>query len=691
MSTEAASPASNPLLVDSPLPFGYPSFDRIESTHFAPAYATAMAAKRAEIAAIVADPAPPTFANTVIALERAGQLLDRVNRTFANLNGTITDPLLQNVEATTSPQLAALNDEIYLHPTLFARVSAVHAQLTAGDIELDIESRRLVEKTHTQFIRAGAQLDDAGQRRLREINTELATLQTTFRQNVLAEVNAAAVFVDDAAELDGLRPEAVAAAAADAAADGQPGRYKLALTNTSNQPVLDRLSHRPLRERIHTVSLARGSSGGPYDNREVVLRIARLRAERAQLLGYPHHAAYRLAESTAGATAAVNERLASLAAPAAANARREAAALQEAIAADGQDFALQAWDWSFYTEQVRTKRFDYDENALRPYLELDRVLHDGVFHAATQLYGLTFKPRPDLPVYHPDVRVWEVFDRDGSTLAFFIGDFYARSSKRGGAWMNSYVVQSMLLGTHPVVGNHQNISKPPDGEPTLMTWDEVKTMFHEFGHALHGMLSDVTYPQFSGTSVPRDFVEFPSQVNEMWRDWPAVLEHYAVHHATGEPIPAALLARIEAATTFNQGYATSEYLAAAILDQAWHQRGPDALPATIDEVLPFESAALQAAGLDFAPVPSRYRTTYFSHTFGGGYSAAYYSYIWSEVLAADSVDWFKANGGLDRAAGDHFRATLLSRGEADDPMDEVQAFLGREVRIEPLLKKRALD
>ena len=688
----AAAPVpTNPLLVESPLPFGYPQFDLYQSEHFGPAMAVAMAEKRREIAAIATNPAPATFENTVVALETVGPTLTRINRIFSNLKSAHTNDVLDAVDAETAPQFAALSDEIFLNPNLFARVESVLARHAAGELQLDPESTRLLTRTHQDFVRAGARLDETAQARLREINAEIATLQTTFRQNVLGEVNASAVFVESAGELAGLSPAAIAAAAAAAEADGKPGQFKITLTNTSGQPPLASLENRALRERIHHVSLARGSSGGEFDNRQIVLDLTRLRAERAQLLGYAHHAANRLEVNTAQTTEAVNQRLARLAVPAAANARREAVALQAAIEADGHDFELQAWDWDFYTERVRAERFDYDENELRPYLELDRVLTDGVFYAATQLFGITFKPRPDLPVYHPDVRVWEIFDADGSTLAYFLGDFYARPSKRGGAWMNSYVVQSRLLGAQPVIANHQNIPAPAEGEPTLMTWGAVNTMFHEFGHALHGMFSDVQYPQFAGTSVPRDYVEFPSQVNEMWRDWPSVLENFAVHHETGEPIPADLLAKIEAASKFNQGFATSEYLAASIVDQAWHQLGPDELPDTIEEVMPFEAAVLQKAGLAFGPVPPRYRTTYFSHTFAGGYSAAYYSYIWSEVLDADSVEWFKANGGLTRANGDHFRNTLLSRGESIDPMQQVRDFLGRETRIEPLLERRGLN
>ena len=437
-------------------------------------------------------------------------------------------------------------------------------------------------------------------------------------------------------------------------------------------------------------SLARGSRGGEHDNREVIVRIAALRAERAALLGYPHHAAYVLEEQTAQTIAAVDERLAALAPKAVENARREARDLETLARSEGADLEIAAWDWSYYTEKLRAERFSFDESQLRPYFEMNGVLENGVFHAANRLYGLRFEERPELPVYHPDTRIWEVFEEDGTPLGLFLGDFYARPSKRGGAWMNAYVSQSRLLGTGPVVANHLNIPKPPDGEPTLLTFDEVITLFHEFGHALHGLFSDVRYPYFSGTSVPRDFVEYPSQVNEMWATWPEVLANYAVHHETGEPIPQDLLDRVLAARAFNQGFQTTEYLAATLLDLAWHRLGVSETP-DADGVLAFEEAALEAAGVAFSPVPPRYRTTYFSHIWGGGYSAGYYSYIWSEVLDADSVEWFRETGGLLRENGDHFRATLLSKGGSVEAMDLYRRFRGRDARVEPLLERRGLN
>ncbi len=688
LSLPAQAMNDNPLLQPSPLPFSFPQFDLIQSEHFAPAFEAAIEAKRRDVQAIVDQSAEPTFDNTIAALERAGTQLAHIDRIFSNLSGAHTNEVLDAVDARFAPQLAALDDEIYLNPVLFARVATIHDQLDA--LDLDPESRRFAEYTYTQFVRAGAKLDPAAKARMTEINAELATLKTQFRQNVLKEVNASSLLLDTRAELDGLSDAAITAAAEAAAKAGHEGKFLLTLQNTSGQPPLASLTDRDVRARLLAASLARGTRGNDYDTRMLVARTARLRAERARLLGYDSYAAYALEERTAKTVDAVNAMLGRLAPAAAANVRQEIAALQEAIVADGHDFTLAAHDWEFYAAKVRAARFDYDEEELRPYLELERVLVDGVFFAAHQLYGLSFKERPDLPVYHPDVRVWEIFDTDGTTLAFFLGDFYARPSKRGGAWMNSYSIQSHLLGGRPVIGNHLNIEKPADGEPTLLTWDETNTLFHEFGHALHGMFSDVTYPSFAGTSVPRDFVEYPSQVNEMWRDWPSILAHYAVHYRTGEPIPGDLLEKIKAAAKFNQGYATAEYLAAAMLDQAWHQLAPEEVPATPADVLAFEQAALADAGLLIEAVPPRYRSTYFSHVFSGGYPAGYYSYIWSEVLDADSVEWFKAHGGLTRANGDHFRRTLLSRGESKDPMQLFEDFAGRPPRVEPLLERRGL-
>jgi len=489
--------------------------------------------------------------------------------------------------------------------------------------------------------------------------------------------------------LEGLSEAQIEAAASEAASRGLEGKYALTLMNFSSQPQLAQLARRDVREKLTWRSLMRGSRGNEFDNREIVATVLRLRAEKANMLGYATHADYVLEERTAKTVDAVQGMLGRLSPVAVANARKEGADLQAMInAVEEQPFELKAWDWPYYTEMVRQQRYSFDESQIKPYFELESVLVNGVFYAAEKVYGITFKERPDLPTYHPDARTWEVSDADGETLALFIGDFYARPSKRGGAWMNAYVSQSHLLGTRPVVANHQNIPKPPEGEPTLMTMDEVTTMFHEFGHALHGMFSDVRYPGQAGTSVPRDFVEYPSQVNEMWSTWPEILENYARHYQTGERIPQELLDRVIEAEKFNEGYRTTEYLASSVLDMCFHTLPTDQIPSA-DEILAVEERCLRDAGFDYAPVPPRYRTTYFSHIMGG-YSAGYYSYIWSEVLDADSVKWFKENGGLTRENGDHFRATLLSKGSSKDAMELFRDFTGRDPDLQPLLERRGL-
>lgn len=684
----AADMTDNPLLVESSLPYRYPHFDKIRDEHFAPAYEAGMAENAREMEKIANNPAAPTFENTIVAMERAGATLERVSQIFGNLNGTITNPKLQTVEKEMAPKLAAHGDAIRLNPALFKRIQTLYE--TRELLGLDAESKRVIERSYRDFVRAGARLSSGDKEKLKAINSELASLRPAFSQNILKEVNASAVLVENKAELDGLSENGIASAAAAAKAAGHEGKYLIILMNTSGQPPLAELKNRALRERIHKASLARNSKGGEFDNRAAVAKTAKLRAERAKLLGYENHAIYELEEQTAQKVDRVNQLMAQLAPAAVANARKEAEELQKLIDAEKGGFQLAAWDWAFYAEKARKARFAFDESEIRPYMEINRVLVDGVFFAATRLYGITFKERKDLPKYHPDTSVWEVFNEDGSPLALFIVDWYARPSKRGGAWMNAYVSQSYLTSELPVVANHLNIPKPPDGEPTLLTWDEVTTAFHEFGHALHGMFSAVKYPRFSGTSVPRDFVEYPSQVNEMWADWPEILENYARHHKTGERIPKELLEKVRAAAKFNQGFATTEYLAAALLDQAWHQITADAVPSA-DGVIKFEEAALKKAGVAFDPVPPRYRTTYFSHIFASGYSAGYYSYIWSEILDADTVDWFRENGGLKRENGDRFRTILLSRGGSVEAMDMFRAFRGREPEIGPLLKRRGLD
>jgi len=682
----SAPQPANPFFEQSTLPYAMPPFDRIRDEHFAPALERGMAEQRKEMDAIANSKEAPTFENTIVAMEKTGDLLERAGAVFSNLFAANTNDTLNALQSDFAPKYAAHLDAILLNDKLFKRVKALYD--TRAELGLDAESTRLIERYHTDFVRAGARLGEADKEALKKLNGELASLQSTFGQNVLKETNASALVVDTREELAGMSEAEIDSAAAAAKAAGHDGKFMITLQNTSQQPALAVLSHRPTRERLFKASITRGSRGGEFDNRGVALKMAKLRAERARLLGYPTHAAYGLEDQTAKTTEAVNKLLGDLAPAAVANAKKEAADLQAIIDAEGGDFKLEAWDWDFYAEKLRKQRYEFDADQLKPYFELDSVLVNGVFHAANKLYGLTFKERKDLPVYHPDVRVWEVFDADGEPLALFLGDYYARPSKRGGAWMNAYVPQSGLFDRKPVVANHQNIPKPAAGSPTLLTMDEVGTAFHEFGHALHGMFSDVRYPRFAGTQVPRDFVEYPSQVNEMWATWPEVLANYAKHHETGEPIPQALIDKVQAADKFNQGYATTEYLAASLLDQRWHQLAPDQIPG---DALAFEAKALQEAGIDLPMVPPRYRTTYFSHIFAGGYSAGYYAYLWSEVLDADTVEWFKEQGGLKRESGDTFRRALLSRGGSDDAMKLFEAFRGRPPEIAPLLKRRGLD
>jgi peptidyl-dipeptidase Dcp len=683
--------AGNPFFSESPLPLHYPQFDKIKDSDFAPGFDRGMAEQLKEVQAIAGNAEAPTFDNTIIALEQSGQILSRTSTVFFSLVGVDTNDARKALQAEYAPKLAAHRDAISLDPALFARIQQLYD--TRDSLGLDAEGVRLIERYHTGFVRAGAKLSDADKAHLKAINGELAKLGTQFSQNVLAEVNDSAVVVDTKEELAGLTDEQIGAAAAAAKAKGLEGKYVIALLNTTGQPPEAQLHNRALRERLHQASIVRGSRGNPYDNTAIVSQVLKLRAEKAKMLGYPTYAAYVLADETAKTPEAVNAMLTQLAPPAVANAKREGAAIQAMIdkeqAAKGEPtFALQPWDWAYYTEKVRAEKYDFDESQLKPYLEMKNVLENGVFYAAGQLYGLSFKQRTDLPVYHPDVLVYDVYNADGSQLAIFLADMYARPSKRGGAWMNSYVQQSALTGNLPIVANHLNITKPASG-PTLLTWDEVTTTFHEFGHALHGMFSHVKYPYFSGTSVPRDFVEFPSQVNEMWSDWPSVLANYAKHYQTGAPMPKALLDKVLATSKFNQGFATTEYLGSAMLDQSWHQIGADKIPEA-GGVVAFEAAALKANGTDYAPVPPRYRTPYFSHIMGG-YAAGYYAYIWSEVLDANTVEWIKANGGLTRANGDRFRATLLSQGGSKDALQLFRDFTGKEPKIEPLLKRRGLD
>ncbi len=685
----------NPFAAPSSLDHGLPPFDRITEEHLRPAFLAGMAEHRAEVAAVSSDPAAPTCANTLDTLERSGALLGRVSHVFFNLLGSDATDGLRAIEAEVAPLLSAHRDAVLMDAGVFARVTSLRESIGADDDAgvVTPEQARLVERYHLDAVRAGAALDTDDQQRLRELNSELSVRSTEFRNRLSADTNDLAVHVTDASELDGLAPDALAAAAAAAAGRGLDG-HLLTLVLPTGQPALASLHDRGLRERLHRAATSRGRRGNDHDTRQALTRIAALRAQRAALLGYPDHASYVVADQTAGSVDAVLDMLGSLVEPAVANARAEAEALAVRLHADGVEGDLQPWDWAYYAAQEAQERFSSDAAALRPHFELSRVVRDGVFAAAEGLYGLTFLPRPDLPTYHPDVVTYEVFDgpvgAPGDGTALFVADWYARDSKRGGAWMSSFVDQSHLLGQRPVVVINLNIARPPDGRPTLLTLDELRTTFHEFGHVLHGLLSDVRYPRLSGTSVPRDFVEFPSQVNEMWAWDAGLLARYAVHHETGEPLSAQALDGVAASQSFGQGHDTTELLAAALLDQAWHRLRADDDPVAPEDVDAFESAALRGFAIELAALPPRYGSTYFAHVFAGGYSAGYYSYLWSEVLDADTVDWFTERGGLTRENGEVFRRELLSRGGTVDPMAAFAAVVGRAPDSRPLLERRGL-
>ena len=672
----------NPFAKPSALPFELPPFDRIHDQDYAPAFKAGMALQLAEIANIAGNPEPATFDNTVVAMERSGELLNRVNLAFSNLISANSDDALLTLETDITPKLARHEDEIYLNAKLFARIDALYDQ--RDRLQLDPESRQLLERYHIDFLRAGARLGAAEQRKLRRLNQQIAALTTKFRQNVLKAGSSGAIVVDDVAQLDGLSPEQLSSAAAAARERKLPGHWLIALQNTTTQPWLAQLKNRALRERIYRASIER-ARGGKYDNTVVITRLVRARAERAHLLGYASYAAYALEDQTAQDPAAAEKLLQQIGDAALRAARRDAAELQQLAG-----FAPQPWDWQYYAEQLRRQRYDFDDARIKPYFELNRVIEDGVFYAAHELYGLNFRERHDLPVYEPDVRVFEVSDADGSPLALFLGDYYARDGKQGGAWMDNFVNQSTLLGQKAVVANHLNFPKPEPGEPTLLSFDDVIALFHEFGHALHGMLSNVRYPYLSGTSVPNDFVEYPSQFNEMWAREPAVVAHFARHYQTGEPLPAALLEQVIASQQFDEGFRALEYVEAALTDLAIHQLPAEGVPAA-DQLLAFESTALKTRGLDYAPIPPRYHFPYFLHIFSNDYAARYYSYLWSEVLARDTGAWIHAHGGLTRANGEVLRAKILSRGRSEEPQLLFRDFYGGPPDVGPLIEYRRLQ
>ncbi|GLI28861.1 peptidyl-dipeptidase Dcp [Agromyces rhizosphaerae] len=675
----------NPLLTPSTLPYQLPPFAEIREEHYEPALEQGMAEQLAEVRAITEQVEAPTFANTMLPLELSGQTLRRVLEVFSNQSSADSTPTLDALEEEFAPRIAAHEDAIRLDPALHRRIDALHAAI--DDLDLDPESRYLLERTHREFTLAGAGLGPAETERLKELNQRLSTLSTRFEKRLHADTNELAVHTEDPADLAGLSDGERSAAAAAAAERGLDG-YLVTLVLPTGQPWLSSLTNESMRDRVMEASRSRGSRGNEHDTREVLLELVRLRAERARLLGFADHAAYITADQTAGTPEAVAEMLGSLAPAAARNARAERERLAAVAAAIPGARPIEASDWAFYSEQVRARDYAVDTAAMRPYFELERVLHDGVFFAATELFGIRFTERDDLVAYHPDARVFEVHEEDGSPVGLFVADVYTRDSKRGGAWMNPIVTQSTLLGTLPVVVNNLNVPKPPAGEPTLLTYDETRTLFHEFGHALHGLFGQTAYPKLSGTSVYRDFVEFPSQVNEMWMLWPEVLANYAVHHETGERMPQELVDRLLAAEQWGEGHGTVEYLAAAMLDQAWHRLAADDV---VDDVAAFEARALADAGLDDPLVPPRYSSTYFAHTFAGGYSAGYYSYIWSEVLDADTVEWFREHGGLTRENGERFRRRLLGVGGGGDPLEAYRDFRGRDAELEPLLRRRGLD
>ncbi|WP_420175087.1 M3 family metallopeptidase [Luteococcus sp. OSA5] len=680
----------NPLIATSSRPFGLPDFSAVRSLHYREAIELGMDEQRAEIEQIVQNPEAADVENTVVALERSGRTLKRASRFFFNQSAADSNDELRQLESELAPKLAAHSDAIRLDSALFERVAAVHAQL--GSLDLDEETRRLVELTHLDFVMAGAALDDQSKQRLRELNQELSSLTTQFQRNLLADTNDSAVLFTDRAELDGLNEGQLSACAQAAAERGLEG-WLVTHSLFTDHPYNAQLTCRESRRRIYEASIARCSRGNEHDNTALVQRITALRAERAGLLGHPNHVSAVLTDQTARTPEAIDQMIYPLAGPALANLQREAQVLQQhldehQLTQGEQGYPLQPWDWSYWAEQVRAERYDVDTAALRPWFSYEKVLVDGVFWAATQLFGITFGERSDMQTYHPDARAFEVFDHDGSLLGLFIHDVFTRDSKRGGAWMNNLVDQNHLFDELPVICNNLNVPKPAPGEPVLLSMDEVVTMFHEFGHALHGLLSEARYPSLSGTHVPRDFVEFPSQVNEMWITWPEVVNHYARHHETGEPIAQEVLERLETSKTFNEGFATTEYLASALLDQEWHRIAPGAV---VEDVMAFEQEALERIGLANPLVLPRYRSTYFSHTFAGGYDARYYCYLFSEVMDADTVEWFKENGGLTRANGDHFRRTVLARGNTRDPLESFRELRGRDAEIAPLLARRGLS
>jgi peptidyl-dipeptidase Dcp len=684
LAAQAPPPRVNPLLSRSTLPFQAPPFDRLNDADYQPAIEEGIKQQQAEVTAIANNPEAPTFLNTIEAMERTGTLLKRASSIFFPLAGAHTNPTVQKIESALAPKLAAHDDEIYLNAKLFMRVKAIYD--TRARLKLDPESAHLVELYYRDFVRAGALLNDADKAKLRALNQEESSLSTDYDHKRLAANNAAAIVVDQREQLDGLSDSDIAAAGQAAQSRGLSGKWLLELQNTTQQPALASLRNRSLRKRLHDASTARGSAADPNSTEPTIARLAQIRAQQAKALGFPTWAAYALADQMAKTPETALKLSTEVAAAATARARDEAARMQKLIDQEGGGFTLAAWDWQFYAERVRKADYDYDEAEVRPYFELDRVLKDGVFFAANRLYGITLTERRDLPVYHPDVRVFDVVDADGRPLGLFYGDYFSRSTKRGGAWMNSFVRPSKLLEAKAVVTNNTNFTKPAPGQPALLTSDEVQTLFHEFGHALHYLFSTAIFPRSGG--IVRDFVEFPSQFNEHWALEPTVLANYAKHYQTGAPMPRALVDKIKKAATFNQGFATTESQAAALLDMAWHTLPADA---PLQDVSAFEAAALKRFKVDLPQIPPRYRSPYFTHIWSNGYSARYYSYLWTDLLDEDAYEWFVEHGGLTRANGDRFRNLVLAPGGRKDFAAIYRDFRGRDPIVGPLLKSRGLE
>jgi peptidyl-dipeptidase Dcp len=676
---------SNPLFTESTLPYHAPRFDLIQNEDYQPALEEGMRQHLVEIDAIAKQTQPPTFDNTIVAMEKSGALLLRAERAFFGVIGANTNDTLQKVQEIEAPKLAAHNDAIYLNDQLYQRVKSIYDHRDAGGYTA--EQKELIDRYNRDFVRAGANLTETDKTRMRALNQEISKFTTDFSTKLLAGTKARALVVDNVSQLDGLSPDEIQTAAQAAKERGLVGKWVLPLQNTTQQPAQAELRNRAVRQSLFEHSTTRTERGDANDTRNTIKRLAELRAEKAKLLGYPNWAAYVLVTQGAKTPENAIKLLTDLAPPATARARAEAVDMQKLIDAQGGGFKLEPWDWQYYAEQVRKAKYNLDESQIMPYFELNDVLQNGVFFAANRLYGITFKERHDIPVYHPDVRVFEVFDSNGQPLALWYCDYFKRDNKSGGAWMDFWVDPSGLTGNKPVIYNVANFTKPAPGQPALLTFDDVTTMFHEFGHALHGMFSNTEYPTLAGTNVPRDFVEFPSQFNEHWALDPIVFANYAKHYQTGAPMPAALVDKLKQSGTFNQGFATTELLEASLLDFAWHTLPAGGVPADVDA---FEAESLRRYNVAVPEVPPRYRSTYFSHIWDGGYSAGYYAYTWSEVLDDDAYAWFKEHGGLTRANGQRFRDMVLSRGGTEDAATMYRNWRGRDPSIQPLLEQRGL-